>query len=55
MYLTGLSVQLNFYSLLLKEELVHTCLNKLMPAFKDDFFIQMTSCSKKYYQVSTEI
>ena len=55
MYLMGLSVQLNFYSLLLKEELGRTCLNKLMPAFKDDFFIQMTGCAKKYHQVSSEI
>jgi hypothetical protein len=48
MYLMGLSVQLNFYSLLLKEELGRKCLNKLMPAFKDEFFAQMTGCTKKY-------
>ena len=55
MYLTGLSVQLNFYSLLLKEELGRTCLNKLMPAFKDDFLIKISGCVKKYQQVTSEI
>lgn len=38
MYLMGLSVQLNFFSLILKEDLSRECMTKVMPAFKDDFF-----------------